>query len=146
LTIESLEKFINVSSGALAMTISRAANPGDFTARNITVLLSTNTLQLEKSRTYLLLIPQLLLLLLIVVLAVANVLLYGQAGIPAMYQADISQLVMFTQSEEIAKAARASIGGKKTETTLAALQVKFGAGKEGMPRLGLQTVNSFYSK
>lgn len=146
ITIESLERFINVSSGALAMTISRAANPGGFTARNITVLSSTNIPQLETIRTYLLLVPQAVLLVLIAVLAVANILLYGQAGITAMYQTSMNELVMFTQSEEIAKAASASIGKNKTESALVDLEVKFSTGKEGMPSLGFESVNSFYTQ
>lgn len=138
-TIDQLKEFINVSSGALAITMSRQS------ADEKVILHSRKeTLQLDPMRAYILLAPPIALLILILLLVVTVVWFYRKDRIPNMCLVQVGDLVAFTQTSDISVNARTASGTNKDSSKLGEMKVKYGITNEGQVGLGCpETVSSF---
>ncbi|CAG8953830.1 hypothetical protein HYFRA_00006722 [Hymenoscyphus fraxineus] len=139
-TISQLKNFINVSTGALAITISRQW------MKEKTVLRSRKAvLQFDPRRAYILLAPPLAVMVLILVISVTVVWFYRKDRIHSMYLVEVSDLVAFTQNSDISAISKATSGVNKESSVLGNIRVRYGITQEGQIGLGsADAISSFY--
>ncbi|CAG8976287.1 hypothetical protein HYALB_00011772 [Hymenoscyphus albidus] len=139
-TISQLNKFINVSTGALAIAMSR-----QWTKEKTVLRSRTAVLQLDPRRAYILLAPPLAVMVLILVISVTVVWFYRMDRIHGMYLVEVSDLVAFTQNSDISAISKATSGINKDSSVLGNIRVRYGITQEGQIGLGsADAISSFY--
>jgi hypothetical protein len=133
---ETLINFINVSSGALGLVLTRSWGSG-----NITVLSELATPRLALDSTFILLAPVGIALLAIVMLLWLSALLYKDTNVPVVRLGTTAEIIRSSQTADIQEALSHHRGvSERDRAALSRFQVKYGvlpeSGLDGFGRAG----------
>ena len=142
--LDEIKNFINVSAGAMAMSMPGKALPRvppiGPTLDNISVEFPSQTLslQLERTRTYLLLVPMACILVAIMVLTAFNEIVYRRARVPSMRLVTVGELIRSGQTADMRAATELDTARQERglPSKLGSLKVRYGPDCNGMVGLG----------
>lgn len=128
-----VERFINVSAGAVAMSL-----PGFVNGPFITTPIESQyfSMQLDHRWSYLLLIPVAVVLAATGILAALNSKMHRQLGVPAMRLATVGDILQSSVTESIQKAAFEDALDPTEPSGLGGMRVRYGVCKGGVVGLG----------
>jgi hypothetical protein len=129
-TIATLVNFIEVGSGAVAMTMTR-----QWIADTIEVPSRQDALQLETARVPIMLIPPIIVIILVIILAAWNSRVHSRLGIPEMRLAGVTDLIESAQNKSLSSAVEAAAVSKNKRAALGETKVWYGT-VEGTGRMG----------
>jgi len=132
-SIATLVNFIEVGSGAVAMTMTR-----QWISDIIDVPSRQDALQLETARVPVMLVPPIIVIILVISLAVWNAQVHSRLGIPEMRLAGVRELIESSQNEDVSIAVETAAVSKDRREALGKTKVWYGA-VGGTKRMSLHT-------
>ena len=133
-SLKDIERFINISAGAVAMSLPGFLNGKD--ASNSTIESQYFSMQLDHRWSYLLLIPIILILAATAVLAALNSKMHHQLGVPAMRLATVGDILQSSATESIQEVAYRDALDPAQPSSLGGMSVRYGMCKGGVVGLG----------
>lgn len=121
-TLAEIEDFINVSTGAVAMRLPGFVQSAD----PATIFSQYSSLQLDHSRSYILILPVATILAMTLVLAWRNAAMHSRMRIPAMRLATVSDILKSSQTTDIRLAAGVDALDPTMPSKLGAMEVRYG--------------------
>lgn len=118
--MEKIRHFISVSIGATALRASTSPDANPVTMRS-----SAHTLKLDPNRPLLLLVLPVLILINAAFLVLWNARLYRQTKIPCYQQAKLSEILTFSQSNDLREAAESAWRSEGEKNELDSLGVRY---------------------
>lgn len=135
-TEANITNFINVTSGALATYIGQAHADGWTLLQS-----SSETLRLNSSRAYILLIPLMYILVCLVVLATVSLSMHQSGGMSYLQRGRVRELLIAGSTDELRKAVdHFRSKPEPKDTPLDQLQLRYGFDRSGHGLLGTRAV------
>lgn len=131
-TQDELINFINVASGALALSMS-----GEWNRANITLNSDRNVLQLVASRAWFLLVPAVVVLLTEVFLAIWVAHTYRKANVREVRQARTSEMIWSTQNQSMREGVKELRSSPKACEQLEQMKIRYGLLADEHAHMGL---------
>ncbi|OJD37672.1 uncharacterized protein BKCO1_6000135 [Diplodia corticola] len=136
--LDTIHKFINVSSGALATSLHyiEGSDEPSTNSTSQTLVSRKNMKRMNPSRAYYLLIPPLVVLAIIGSLASWSYWIHKRANIPIMRLAHVSEVIKSSQTADISEPASEDAKIPNQQSSLKTMKVKFGVATGGVVGLG----------
>ncbi|RFU33798.1 hypothetical protein B7463_g2559, partial [Scytalidium lignicola] len=132
-TIANLTKFIEVGSGAIAMTMTR-----QWISDTVNVPSRQDVLQLRTERVLVMLVPAIVVIVIVISLAVWNTQVHSRLGFQEMRLAGVSDLIESSQNGDISSVVKDLAVSENKSVALEEMEVWYGA-VEGTERMRLHT-------
>lgn len=131
--LESIYRFINVSSGALGTSIRSVGGSDELNGEplNATLVSRKAMKRLDPARVYYLLIPPFVLLAIIGTIASWSHWIHERANIPIMRLAHVSEVIKSAQTADILEPASEDARAPNQQSSLRSIKVKYGIASGG---------------